>query len=135
MDSLMSYFESLHMCRYGILYNEGKSIIKGANGRLICQEVVDKADEEVDSHAIEVYGEEEKNDIYSFYIKQHNTVSADPSSKMVIGTAWTNKHLRRIAKAFGDVIFVNLTEGTNDEERSLLTLSVKNSLMKQVVVL
>eukprot|EP00957_Ditylum_brightwellii_P071766 5455181-Ditylum_brightwellii.AAC.1 len=54
---------------------------------------------------------------------------------MVIGTAWTHKHLRRIAKASGDAIFVDAIEGTNDEERSLLTLSVRNSLMKQVVAL
>eukprot|EP00957_Ditylum_brightwellii_P068957 5233753-Ditylum_brightwellii.AAC.1 len=53
---------------------------------------------------------------------------------MVIGTAWTHKHPRRIVKAYGDVIFVDATEGTNDEERTLLTLSVRNSLMKQVVV-
>eukprot|EP00957_Ditylum_brightwellii_P063727 4836069-Ditylum_brightwellii.AAC.1 len=42
---------------------------------------------------------------------------------MVIGTAWTHKHLRRIAKTFVDVLFVDATEGTNDEERPLLTLS------------
>jgi hypothetical protein len=30
------------MCRYVILYNEGSSIIEGADGRLMCQEVVDK---------------------------------------------------------------------------------------------
>eukprot|EP00957_Ditylum_brightwellii_P055775 4226741-Ditylum_brightwellii.AAC.1 len=54
---------------------------------------------------------------------------------MVIGTAWTHKHLRRTAKAYGDVIFVDATEGTNDKERPCLTLSVRNALMKQVVVL
>eukprot|EP00957_Ditylum_brightwellii_P185041 14091692-Ditylum_brightwellii.AAC.1 len=54
---------------------------------------------------------------------------------MVIGTAWTHKHLRRIAKAYSDVIFVDATEETNDEERSLLTLSVRKFSMKQVVVL
>ena len=134
-DSLMMYFESLHMCRYVILYNEGSSIIEGADGRLMCQEVVDKDEQKFEDQAIEVYNEEEKNDVYSFCVKQCNAVNADPSSKMVIGTAWTHKHLRRIAKAYGDVIFVDATEGTNDEERPLLTLSVRNSLMKQVVVL
>eukprot|EP00957_Ditylum_brightwellii_P000684 53807-Ditylum_brightwellii.AAC.1 len=54
---------------------------------------------------------------------------------MVIGTAWSHKHLRRIAKAYSDLIFVDATEGTNAKERPLLTLSVRNSLMKQVVVL
>eukprot|EP00957_Ditylum_brightwellii_P109106 8323750-Ditylum_brightwellii.AAC.1 len=63
-DSLISYFECLHMCRYVILYNEGSSIIEGADGRLMCQEVVDKAEQEFDNQTIDVYNEEEKNDIY-----------------------------------------------------------------------
>eukprot|EP00957_Ditylum_brightwellii_P019300 1456084-Ditylum_brightwellii.AAC.1 len=49
--------------------------------------------------------------------------------------AWTHKHLRRIAKAYGNAIFVDATEGTNEEDRPLITLSVRNSVMKQVVVL
>eukprot|EP00957_Ditylum_brightwellii_P005064 384993-Ditylum_brightwellii.AAC.1 len=54
---------------------------------------------------------------------------------MAIGTAWTHKHLRRIAKAYGDVSFVDATEGANDEERQLLTLLGRNFFIKQVVVL
>eukprot|EP00957_Ditylum_brightwellii_P120426 9188407-Ditylum_brightwellii.AAC.1 len=96
---------------------------------------MDKADEENDSNTIEVYGKKEKTDINHFFVKQHTAVSADPSSKMVIGTSWTHKHIRRIAKAFGDVIFVHTTEETNDEERPVLTLSMRNSFMKQVIVL
>eukprot|EP00957_Ditylum_brightwellii_P080404 6115728-Ditylum_brightwellii.AAC.1 len=42
---------------------------------------------------------------------------------MVIGTSWTHKHIRCIARAFGDILFVDATEGTNDEERPLLTVS------------
>eukprot|EP00957_Ditylum_brightwellii_P025853 1956003-Ditylum_brightwellii.AAC.1 len=50
-----------YMKKYIILFNEGKSITECADGKLICQEVVDKADEEVDSHEINVYSEEESN--------------------------------------------------------------------------
>eukprot|EP00957_Ditylum_brightwellii_P184805 14076326-Ditylum_brightwellii.AAC.1 len=89
----------------------------------MCQEVVDKDEQQFEDQVIDVYNEEEKNDIYSFCVKQHNAMNADPSSKMVIGMAWTHKHLRRIAKSYGDVIFVDAAEGTNDEERPLLTLS------------
>ena len=46
-----------------------------------------------------------------------------------------HKHLRHIAQAFGDVLFVDATEGTNDKERPLLTVSVCTLLMKQVVVI
>eukprot|EP00957_Ditylum_brightwellii_P151272 11518931-Ditylum_brightwellii.AAC.1 len=99
------------------------------------QKVVDKAEQEFYDQAIDVYNEEEKNDIYSFCVKQCNAMNVDPSSKMVIGTAWTHKYLRRIAKAYGDVIFVDATEETNDEERPLLMLLVRKSLMNQVVVL
>jgi hypothetical protein len=44
---------------------------------------------------------------------------------MVIGTAWTNKRLKNIAKNYGEVIYMDVTEGTNEEERPLLTLSTK----------
>eukprot|EP00957_Ditylum_brightwellii_P015982 1203701-Ditylum_brightwellii.AAC.1 len=64
-------------------------------------------------------------------MKQRNAIGADPSSNIVLGTAWTHKHLRRIAQALGDVLFVDATEGTNDEEMPLLTVSVCTSLMKQ----
>eukprot|EP00957_Ditylum_brightwellii_P026030 1968117-Ditylum_brightwellii.AAC.1 len=53
--------------------------------------------------------------------KQRNAIGAEPSSKIVLGTAWMYKHLRRIAQAFGDVLFVDATERTNDKERPLLT--------------
>eukprot|EP00957_Ditylum_brightwellii_P197203 15024585-Ditylum_brightwellii.AAC.1 len=89
----------------------------------MCQEVVDNDEQQFKDQAIDVCNEEEKNNIYSFCVKQRNAVNADPSSKMVIGTAWTHKHLRRIVKAYGDVIFVDATEGTNDKERPLLMLS------------
>eukprot|EP00957_Ditylum_brightwellii_P175232 13340585-Ditylum_brightwellii.AAC.1 len=48
---------------------------------------------------------------------------------MVIGTAWTHKHLRCIARVFGDVLFVDATERTNNEERPLLTVSEVISLL------
>eukprot|EP00957_Ditylum_brightwellii_P193916 14767980-Ditylum_brightwellii.AAC.1 len=60
-----------------------------------------------------------------------NAIGTGPSSNMVIGTAWTHKHLRNIARAFGDVLLFDATEGTNNEERPLLTLSLCASLMKQ----
>eukprot|EP00957_Ditylum_brightwellii_P142941 10891046-Ditylum_brightwellii.AAC.1 len=102
-DSSITYFESLHMCKCVILYNEGSSITEGADGRLMCQEVVDKDEQQFEDQAINLYNEEERNDIYSFCVKQCNVVNADPSSKMAIGTAWTHKHLRRVAKAYGDI--------------------------------
>ena len=134
-DSLITYFESLHHCRYVILYNDAQSLSEGVDGKLIYQEVKDKEEDScVHSHFV-CFDENKKNDVFSFCTKQRNAIGADPSSKMVLGTAWTHKHLRRIARAFGDVLFVDATEGTNDEERPLLTVSVRTSLMKQVVVL
>eukprot|EP00957_Ditylum_brightwellii_P020528 1547600-Ditylum_brightwellii.AAC.1 len=50
---------------------------------------------------------------------------------MVIGTSWIHKYLRRTARAFHDVLFVDATEGTNNEERPLLIVSVRILLMKQ----
>eukprot|EP00957_Ditylum_brightwellii_P100611 7669294-Ditylum_brightwellii.AAC.1 len=64
-------------------------------------------------------------------MKQRNAIGADPSTKTVLGTAWMYKHLRHIAQAFGDVLFFDATEGINDKERPLLTVSVRTSLMKQ----
>eukprot|EP00957_Ditylum_brightwellii_P211639 15366411-Ditylum_brightwellii.AAC.1 len=119
----------------GLSVEENVSDTDSLINRLMCQAVVDKADQEFDDQAIDVYNEEENNDIYSFCVKQRNAVNADPSAKMIIGTAWTHKHLRRIFKAYGDVLFVDATEGLNDEERPLLALLVRSSLMKQVVVL
>ena len=134
-DSLMSYFESLHHCRYVILYNDAQSLCDGSDGKLMYQEVNDKEEDVNVCSEVVCSDDNERNDVFSFCTKQRNAIGADPTSKMVIGTAWTHKHLRRIAKAFGDVLFVDATEGTNDEERPLLTLSVRTSLMKQVVVI
>eukprot|EP00957_Ditylum_brightwellii_P158455 12060474-Ditylum_brightwellii.AAC.1 len=42
------------------------SIIESTDGRLMCQEVVDNTEQQFEDQAIDVYNEEEKNDIFSF---------------------------------------------------------------------
>eukprot|EP00957_Ditylum_brightwellii_P124066 9457731-Ditylum_brightwellii.AAC.1 len=71
--------------------------LSGTDGKLICQEVNNK--------------------------ETGTSVSSEVKSKMVIGTAWTHTHLRRIIRAFGDILFVDATEETNDKESPMLTVS------------
>eukprot|EP00957_Ditylum_brightwellii_P076216 5793743-Ditylum_brightwellii.AAC.1 len=54
---------------------------------------------------------------------------------MVLGTAWTHKHLIKVGKCSGNVISVDATEGINEGERPLLTIATRNSLLKQVIIL
>ena len=118
-DSLISFFESLHNCCYVILYNVARSLCEGIDSKLIYQEVKDKEEDTSFSSEVVCSNDNERNDVFLFCSKQRNAIGADPSSKTVIGTAWTHKHLRHIARVFGDVLFVDATEGTNDEERYL----------------
>eukprot|EP00957_Ditylum_brightwellii_P118514 9038726-Ditylum_brightwellii.AAC.1 len=104
-NSLISYFESLDDYRYAVLYNDS----------------IPSYEDVEDSNVIH----HKRKMIYI------GAVDAVANVKMVLRIAWTHKHLRKIAKSYGDVISVDGIEGTNEEERSLLTTSAINSLMKQ----
>eukprot|EP00957_Ditylum_brightwellii_P144250 10990378-Ditylum_brightwellii.AAC.1 len=101
------------------------------DGKLIYQEAKDKEEDTSVSSEVVCSNDNKRNDVFLFCTKQRNAIGADPSSKMVIGIAWAHKHLRCIARAFGDVFFVDATEGTNNKEGPLLTVSVCTLSMKQ----
>ena len=58
----------------------------------------------------------EKEDIRKFCLTQRNSIECQGEFKMVIGTAWTLKSICQIAKSYGEVIYLDVTEGTTDEE-------------------
>eukprot|EP00957_Ditylum_brightwellii_P204989 15341691-Ditylum_brightwellii.AAC.1 len=54
---------------------------------------------------------------------------------MVIGTTWALPSIRQIAKSYGEVAYIDVTEGTNEEERHLLTVSTCTEMNKVVAIL
>eukprot|EP00957_Ditylum_brightwellii_P081672 6212729-Ditylum_brightwellii.AAC.1 len=127
----MSYYGLLHHCCYVILYNNVQSLCEGKDGKFIYQKVKDKEEDTSVSSKVVCSNDNERNNVFLFCAKQRNAIDADPASKIVIGTAWTHKHFRCTARAFGGVFFVDATEETNNKEMPLRTVSVCASLMKQ----
>eukprot|EP00957_Ditylum_brightwellii_P016468 1237853-Ditylum_brightwellii.AAC.1 len=53
---------------------------------------------------------------------------------MGIGTAWGLKYLRQIANAYGELIYLDVTKGTNNEEQPLFTTSTRAGMNKIVTI-
>eukprot|EP00957_Ditylum_brightwellii_P079525 6046917-Ditylum_brightwellii.AAC.1 len=134
-DSLTSYFKSLEDCRYAVLCSESIPCGEDVKDNSLIQHEVNNDGGKECSGIISKYNENERRDIHSFCVRQRSAVDAAANVKMVLGTAWTHTHLIKVAKCYGDVIFVDATEDTNKGERALLTESTRKSLMKQVITL
>eukprot|EP00957_Ditylum_brightwellii_P206871 15350327-Ditylum_brightwellii.AAC.1 len=110
-------------CRYTILYNNVISQDSRTDCNLLTNHLRDKS-EGVDLNAsIVEYSSDEKMQIRDFCITQRNAIECQNRFKMVIGTAWAHQSLRSIGCSYGEVIYIDATEGTNEEERPLLTMS------------
>eukprot|EP00957_Ditylum_brightwellii_P101270 7716760-Ditylum_brightwellii.AAC.1 len=71
-----------HQAHYMKQLNDGESLGQSTSVKFIYQEVNGKGED-------------------------RNAISTDHCSKMVIGTAWTHKHLRCIARLFDDIILAD----------------------------
>eukprot|EP00957_Ditylum_brightwellii_P006002 454614-Ditylum_brightwellii.AAC.1 len=54
---------------------------------------------------------------------------------MVLGTVWTLKSLHSLGCLYGEVVYLDATEGTNEEEQPLLILSTHTDMNKLVAIL
>jgi hypothetical protein len=133
---LINYFESLSDCRYTILYNEAGSCTSDEkeNGLLV-NALSDPSEFKIPQCSEVECSDHEKEDIRKFCLTQRNSIECQGEFKMVIGTAWTLKSIRQVAKSYGEVIYLDATEGTNDEERPLLTVSTCTGMCKVVTIL
>eukprot|EP00957_Ditylum_brightwellii_P174591 13293784-Ditylum_brightwellii.AAC.1 len=62
------------------------------------------------------YSSDELSAIREFCIMQRNSMQCQGQYKMVIGTVWTLKSLQTFARAYGEFVYLDATEGTNKEE-------------------
>ena len=120
-DQLLHYFESMEDCRYTILYNNSINLAGSDDSNLLTNYLCDSCvGSEVYSSTVQ-YTPDELSQIKEFCITQRNAIECQGQYKMVLGTAWTLKLLRSLGISYGEVVYVDATEGTNEEERPLLT--------------
>eukprot|EP00957_Ditylum_brightwellii_P208562 15358040-Ditylum_brightwellii.AAC.2 len=123
-DDLTHYLEPIKDCRYTILYNDPGTVMN-TDKSILVNEVHNSADEGNTYHTSLNCNEEDMKEIQKFCITQCNGINGQGQFKMVIGTAWTLKNLHEIAKAYGQVIYIDVTESTNNKLRPLLTISTR----------
>eukprot|EP00957_Ditylum_brightwellii_P170058 12944635-Ditylum_brightwellii.AAC.1 len=133
-DELINYFESLDNCRYTVLYNDPSSCTSESEEGLLVNAVHDISESAEPKCTSVNCTKEDADTIHQFCITQQNSLSCAGQFKMVIGTAWTIKSLRQVAKSYGEVIYLDCTEGTNEEGRPVFTISTRHGMNKLVTI-
>eukprot|EP00957_Ditylum_brightwellii_P211908 15366746-Ditylum_brightwellii.AAC.4 len=119
---------------YTVLYNDPSSLVSENNSNLLIYHLKDSSDE-VDVTVSQVdYSRDELSQIKQFCITQRNSIDCQGKYKMVIGTAWTLKLLQMLGRTYGEVVYIDATEGTINEERPLLTISTCTRMNKLVIL-
>ena len=82
-----------------------------------------------------VLPESEESDIQLFARTHQHSLLVEDKQDLMIGCAWTTPPEKRLVKMFGEVLHIDCTADTNDEDRPFLTIIGRNSIGKIFTVM